>query len=107
MISCWRLLLGDFDWDSMNDIGRVEAGVWIRIEALRFHCVTRRRSGGGLCGGRAADGPPQGARDPQQGEVHRDLSRVGSRAQEPALPLAEEWKDNPLAQGELQGDGRL
>merc|ERR1719230_1036419 len=24
----FRCLLGDFDWDEMNDVGRLEAGIW-------------------------------------------------------------------------------
>merc|ERR1719487_1514337 len=26
--TCWRILLGDFDWERMNDVGRLEAGIW-------------------------------------------------------------------------------
>merc|ERR1712046_179079 len=26
--TCWRIILGDIEWDDMNDIGRLEAGLW-------------------------------------------------------------------------------
>merc|ERR1711970_1534161 len=26
--SCWRLLLGDFDWDSFRKVGRMEASIY-------------------------------------------------------------------------------
>lgn len=28
MNSCWRLLLGDFDWEELRVVGRLEAGLW-------------------------------------------------------------------------------
>ena len=26
--SCWRVLLGDFEWNSMTQVGRLEAAIW-------------------------------------------------------------------------------
>eukprot|EP00747_Dinoflagellata_sp_TGD_P184661 gnl/TRDRNA2_/TRDRNA2_40502_c0_seq1.p1 gnl/TRDRNA2_/TRDRNA2_40502_c0~~gnl/TRDRNA2_/TRDRNA2_40502_c0_seq1.p1 ORF type:complete len:829 (-),score=132.38 gnl/TRDRNA2_/TRDRNA2_40502_c0_seq1:39-2525(-) len=26
--TCWRTLLGDFDWDALSDVGRLQAAIW-------------------------------------------------------------------------------